>query len=54
MVRRAFVMMVLAAGAPVHAQVPADTSADASSLDRTLPIETGKWTGDLTAMAKRH
>jgi membrane-bound lytic murein transglycosylase MltF len=54
MVRRAFVMMVLAAGAPVHAQVPADTSADASSLDRTLPIETGKWTGDLTAIAKRH
>jgi membrane-bound lytic murein transglycosylase MltF len=52
--RVAIAVIALAAGVRVHAQVPADTSADVSALDRTLPIETGKWTGDLDAMAKRH
>jgi membrane-bound lytic murein transglycosylase MltF len=29
------------------------TEAGSASLDQTLPIQTGKWTGDLGAMAKR-
>jgi membrane-bound lytic murein transglycosylase MltF len=46
-------VIFLAASARGNAQHRPESAPATSSLDQTLPIQTGKWTGDLGAMAKR-